>query len=60
MTYWYFTAPITTILVVGFSAWFVKMWYDDKQAKKIREKEESQEDPERVGGARKGKASSES
>ncbi|KAN0095108.1 hypothetical protein V8E51_015819 [Hyaloscypha variabilis] len=35
-TYWYFTAPITTVLVVGFSAWFLKMWYDDNLEEKRR------------------------
>ena len=46
-TYWYFTAPITTILVVGFSAWFLKMWYDDKLEEKIRtQKEKGEEEAE--------------
>jgi len=35
-TYWYFTTPITTVLVVGFSAWFLKMWYDDNLEEKRR------------------------
>jgi len=35
-TYWYFTAPITTVLVVGFSAWFLKMRYDDNLEEKRR------------------------
>ncbi|KAH8761333.1 hypothetical protein F5882DRAFT_416246 [Hyaloscypha sp. PMI_1271] len=33
-TYWYFTAPITTVLVVGFSTWFLKMRYDDNLEKR--------------------------
>ena len=47
-TYWYFTAPITTILVVGFSIWFLKMWHDDKEKEKRRAKGELREDVERV------------
>lgn len=47
-TYWYFTAPITTILVVGFSIWFLKMWHDDKEEEKQRAEEELREDVERV------------
>ncbi|CZR68850.1 uncharacterized protein PAC_18750 [Phialocephala subalpina] len=35
-TYWYFTAPITTVLVVGFSAWFLKMRYEDNLEEKRR------------------------
>ena len=34
MIYWYFTAPITTVLVVGFSVWFAKMWWDDRRAER--------------------------
>jgi hypothetical protein len=60
MTYWYFTVPITATLVIGFSVWFVKMWYDDKQKEKSQAKGESQEDLERIGGVRKGEASLES
>lgn len=28
MTYWYLKVTITATLVVEFSVWFVKMWYD--------------------------------
>lgn len=34
MIYWYFTVPITTVLVVGFSVWFAKMWWDDRRAER--------------------------
>lgn len=34
MMYWYFTVPITTVLVVGFSVWFTKMWWDDRRAER--------------------------
>ena len=44
MIYWYFTIPITTILVVGFSVWFGKMYLDDKQ--KDAAKAKSKKDPE--------------
>lgn len=60
MTYWYFTVPITTILVVGFSAWFVKMWYDDKQEEKRRANVKSRLDPERGVRVSEGGASLES
>lgn len=49
-TYWYFTAPVTTILVVGFSLWFLKMRYDDDRGEKERRKVKLVEDPERAGG----------
>ena len=60
MTYWYFTAPITTVLVCGFSIWFLKMWYDDMQAEKRRVKRDSQEDSEGTGNPRTAKVSLES
>lgn len=44
MTYWYFTAPVTTVLVLGFTLWFAKMWYDDRR-KERAEKVEGK-DPE--------------
>ena len=44
MIYWYFTIPITTVLVVGFSVWFGKMYLDDKQKESAKAK--SKKDPE--------------
>ncbi|KAE9379592.1 hypothetical protein N431DRAFT_325981 [Stipitochalara longipes BDJ] len=41
-TYWYFTAPITTVLVVGLSAWLLKMRYDDRLQEKRRKEREKE------------------
>jgi hypothetical protein len=60
MTYWYFTAPITATLVIGFSAWFVKMWFDDKREAKRQAKEVLKMDPEKGLGVRKSETSLES
>ena len=43
-TYWYFTAPITTVLVVGLSAWLLKMHYDDRLEEKRRKQREVEEE----------------
>jgi hypothetical protein len=51
MIYWYFTIPITTVLVVGFSVWFGKMYLDDKQ-KDAAAKVKSKKDPEQSVNSR--------
>ena len=57
MTYWYFTAPITATFVIGFSAWFVKMWFDDKREAKHQAEEVLKMDPEKGLGVRKSESS---
>jgi hypothetical protein len=58
MTYWYFTVPLTATLVIGFSIWFLKMWYDDRQEEKRQAKEQLQDNLERSGNARQSETSS--
>ncbi|KAH8652706.1 hypothetical protein BGZ60DRAFT_420076 [Tricladium varicosporioides] len=45
MVYWDFTIPITATLVIGFSAWFIKVYLDDKkkEAADIRNRIKDQE-----------------
>jgi hypothetical protein len=50
MIYWYFTGPITTTLVVGFSAWFAKTWWDDRMRERRERREgDAEDDPENGG-----------